>query len=131
MEVSKSFEILFEGIMNSINTAMLCTVLSFDEENCTAKIKPLFKMLDAQTRESLIIQPIEDVPVVFQNYKLRGQLNEVYETIPYLQPGDIVQVIFNQYAIDDALEGKVTVPSFSQRFSTHDAVIIGILKTQN
>ncbi|WP_341320819.1 Gp138 family membrane-puncturing spike protein [Solibacillus sp. FSL H8-0523] len=117
----------FEGyrseILTSINTAMPCKVLSFDEATCTAKIQPLFKTKEFN-KEPLALAPIEDVPVLYQRFKMHNT-SEIIEFYPHLQAGDVVQVVFNQRAIDDAQNGSIVYPG-ARMFSVHDAVIVGV-----
>lgn len=121
--VTKYFANLKTSVLTSINTAMPCKVLSFNESDCTAKIQPLYKVKEVG-HESTILPPIEGVPVLKQNYKVNG--GTVQEYIPVLNSGDIVLVVFCQRAIDEALEGKIADNLGSRMFSLIDAVIVGV-----
>lgn len=117
------FTNLRASVLTSINTAMPCKVLSFDETECTAKIQPLYKVKEVG-HDPTILPPIEGVPVLKQKYKVGGGIAQEY--IPALNIGDIVLVVFCQRAIDDALEGKIVDDPGSRMFSLKDAVIVGV-----
>lgn len=145
---------LMGGALVGINTAMPCKVLSYDASTCTAKIQPLFKAKEID-KEPKSLPPIEGVPVLFQRYKVHGNskiavttdkgghaqytgtgehihnelsFTESVEMIPDLKADDIVQVIFNQRAIDDAQTGALVYPGTARMFSIHDAVIVGVFR---
>lgn len=117
------FANLRASVLLSINTAMPCKVLSYDEIECTAKIQPLYKAKEVGHDPSLL-PPIEGVPVLKQKYKVSG--GAAQEFLPVLNIGDIVLVVFCQRAIDDALEGKIVDNPGSRMFSLIDAVIVGV-----
>lgn len=129
---SAFFDSLMGSAIVGINTAMPCKVLSYDASACAAKIQPLFKVKEVD-KEPKTLPPIEDVPVLFQRYKVYGNSNfavtaESVEMIPDLKADDIVQVIFNQRAIDDAQTGALVYPGTARMFSIHDAVIVGVFR---
>lgn len=151
---SKYLSGLIEGALVSMNTAMPCKVLSYNSTTCTAKIQPLFMVKEVE-KEPVILAPIEDVPVLFQRYRMHNNnpiavttdkgghaqytgsgehvhneltFAESVEMIPDLRAGDIVQVIFNQRAIDDAQTGALVYPGTARMFSIHDAVIVGVFR---
>ncbi|MGY3186440.1 hypothetical protein [Lysinibacillus sp. TE18511] len=141
-----------QSILMNLNTAMPCEVLAYDETKRRAKIQPLFQVKEyGQTESSLA--PIENVPVIFQRYKVHNNapisittdtaphaqysgtgehvhnvitFTESVEMIPDLRNGDIVQVIFNQRSIDEAMNGKNAFPGTARMFDIHDAVIVGV-----
>lgn len=146
------FEAFKGAVLTSINTAMPCRVLAFDEATCTAKIQPLFKIKEVN-KEPVQLAPIEGVPVLLQRFKVNNlqavqtstddgvheqytgsgahthsqiTFTEAIEFIPHLVAGDVVQVVFNQRAIDDVLSGNVALPSARRFFSIHDAVVVGV-----
>lgn len=109
-------------IYSRINTAMPAKVLSYDEATCTAKIKPLFRVeVEKDVYEDREV--IEGVPVLKHQFKVNGGPEQTY--VPFLQNGSVVQVIFNQSAIDQARKGHTVDPS-ARKFSITDAVIVGV-----
>ncbi|WP_332649653.1 Gp138 family membrane-puncturing spike protein [Lysinibacillus sp. 54212] len=124
MSGARFFKEMENKILSSINTSMPARVLSYNEGARTAKIKPLIKVQISegvyQEREVL-----ENVPVLKHRFKVNGGAPQEY--IPYLQSGDIVQVVFSQSSIDQAQKGQLTNPS-GRRFSVVDAVIVGVFQ---
>lgn len=150
---SAFFSGLMGGALVGMNTAMPCKVLSYDVSTCTAKIQPLFKIKEID-KDPENLPPIEGVPVLFQRYKVHDNKKvavttdkgphtqytgtgehvhkeltfaESVEMIPDLRAGDVVQVIFNQRAIDEAQTGALVYPG-TRMFSIHDAVIVGVFR---
>ena len=150
--MTEYFGSLQQGVLMNLNTAMPCEVLSYDETKRMAKIQPLFKVKEYGQNESSLA-PIENVPVLFQRYKVHNNtpisittdnaphaqysgtgehvhneitFTESVEMIPDLRNGDIVQVIFNQRSIDEAMNGNNVFPGTSRMFDIHDAVIVGV-----
>lgn len=150
--MTEFFSTLQQGVFMNLNTAMPCEVLSYDESKRRAKIQPLFKVKEYGQSESSLA-PIENVPVLFQRYKVHNNapisittdtaphaqytgtgehvhnvitFTESVEMIPDLRNGDIVQVIFNQRSIDEAQNGHNVFPGTARMFDIHDAVIVGV-----
>ncbi|AVK98836.1 hypothetical protein FCT18_14795 [Lysinibacillus sphaericus] len=150
--MTEFFKTLQHGVYMNLNTAMPCKVLAYDETKRRAKIQPLFKVKEYGQDESSLA-PIENVPVLFQRYKVHNNqpipittdtaphpqytgtgehvhneitFTESVEMIPDLKNGDIVQVIFNQRAIDEAQNGQNVYPGTARMFDIHDAVIVGV-----
>lgn len=130
-------DLIKEHILN-LHTAMPCKVLSFNENEKTAKIQPLFKYKERK-QEPITRPPIEDVPVVFQRFKTvdtRATSEEplqysdeevVREFMPFLEQGDVVLAVFSQRALDDVLNGDIAFPSQKRHHSLNDAVIVGVI----
>ncbi|RUL56456.1 Gp138 family membrane-puncturing spike protein [Lysinibacillus antri] len=139
-------------LLTSINTAMPCKILSYNDSQRTAKIQPLF-MVKEVGQEPTSLPPIEDVPVLFQRYKVHNNapisittdtaphpqytgtgehvhnaitFTESVEMIPDLRPGDVVLAVFCQRSIDEAQNGQNVYPGTARMFSIHDAVIVGV-----
>lgn len=146
------FEHVKSAVLTSVNTAMPCKVLAYNEADRTAKIQPLFKAKEVG-KEPKNLPPIEGVPVLFQRYKAQNNgpisiktdtaphsqysgsgehihnvitFTEAIEMIPDLRVGDVVLVVFCQRAIDEAQNGKNVYPGISRMFSIQDAVIVGV-----
>lgn len=144
----------FRGLLMSLNTAMPCEVLEFNPATCKAKLQPQFEVKEIGKNPQKL-PPIENVPVLFQRFKINnlqpvpiktdkgvhsqasgtGEHNHAemtftqpIEMIPDLQKGDIVQVVFNQRAIDEALSGGTVYAGIKRLFSVHDAVVVGVFK---
>jgi hypothetical protein len=114
--------LLAETILN-LHTAMPCKVLSYNESTRRAKIQPLFMMKEIG-HDPEPLAPVEDVPVLYQRYKVNGNI-QTY--IPVLTTGDVVLAVFCQRAIDDVLTGKVAYPDTNRTHDVHDAVVVGVL----
>jgi len=71
------------GVLMNLNTAMPCKVLAYDETKRIAKIEPLFMVKEAGEDPSKLA-PIENVPVLFQKYRVNG--SEVQNYVPVLEP---------------------------------------------
>lgn len=124
MSNSLSFfkDLINESVLN-IHTSMPCKVIGYNESTMRAKIQPLFMMKEIG-RSPEVLPPINDVPVLFQKYKVNG----VTEThIPVLSSGDVVLVVFSQRAIDDVLSGKVSYPDVNRHHDIHDAIVVGVI----
>lgn len=148
----------FEGfkgaILASLNTSMPCKVLQYDTSSCTAKIQPLFRSKEVG-KDPVDLPPIEDVPVLFQRYKVHNnakiavttdkgphgqaagtgehihnelQFTESVEMIPDIKVGETVLAVFCQRAIDEAQNGANVYPGTARMFSIHDAVIVGVFR---
>lgn len=118
------FKLLQQGVFMNLNTAMPCKVLAYDEEKRMAKIEPLF-MIKETGEEPSKLAPIENVPVLFQKYRVNG--SEVQNYVPALEPMvDTVLAIFCQRAIDEAMKGNNVYPGTARMFDVHDAVIVGV-----
>lgn len=148
----------FEGfkgnMLASLNTAMPCKVLEYDDGTCTAKIQPLFQAKEVG-KEPKSLSVIEGVPVLFQRYKVHNnekiavttdkgahgqyegtgehehkelQFTESVDMIPDIKAGETVLAVFCQRAIDEAQSGSNVYPGTDRMFSIHDAVIVGVFK---
>ena len=118
----------FRGLLMSLNTAMPCEVLEYNPNTCRVKLQPKFEVKELGKNPKKL-PPIENVPVLIQKFKMHSVSGEVIEMYPHLERGDIVQVVFNQRAIDDALRSGGTVrPGAKRLFSIHDAVVVGVFK---
>jgi hypothetical protein len=144
--------LITESIMN-LHTAMPCKVLNYDESSRRAKIQPLFMMKEIG-EEPEALKPIENVPVLYQRYKLNNNepisvetdtgehsqyqgsgahnhnsltYTQSVEMVPDLRSGDVVLAVFCQRAIDGVLDGKIAYPDASRTHDVHDAVIVGVI----
>ncbi|KOP82013.1 hypothetical protein AMS60_05655 [Bacillus sp. FJAT-21945] len=132
--------LLTESILN-LHTAMPCKVLSFDESSMRAKIQPLFMMKEIGG-DPEPFSPIEDVPVLYERYKVNNansfsmkingitqaaQIDQELVFSPSLKAGDVVLAVFCQRAIDDVLNGKIAYPEINRAHDIQDAVIVGVI----
>lgn len=118
------FRALQQGVFVNLNTAMPCKVLAYDETKRLAKIEPLF-MAKEVGEEPAKLAPIENVPVLFQKYRVNS--SEVQNYVPVLEPMvDTVLAVFCQRAIDEAMTGNNVYPGTARMFDVHDAVIVGV-----
>jgi hypothetical protein len=132
--------LIAESILN-LHTAMPCKVLNYDESSHRAKIQPLFMMKEIG-EEPEALKPVENVPVLFQRFRVNQsnsfsmKINGVSQTAeispdlifsPVLKSGDIVLAVFCQRAIDGVLDGKIAYPDANRTHDVHDAVIVGVI----
>ncbi|WP_042737461.1 MULTISPECIES: Gp138 family membrane-puncturing spike protein [Lysinibacillus] len=117
------FRALQQGVFVNLNTAMPCKVLAYDETKRLAKIEPLF-MVKETGEEPSKLAPIENVPVLFQKYRVNGSEPQNYE--PFIEPTDTVLAVFCQRAIDEAVKGNNVYPGTARMFDVQDAVIVGV-----
>lgn len=143
--MSKS-TIFFNNILSDavlkINTAMPCSVISYDAAKKEAKIQPLF-MVKYKGQEPQKLPVLEGVPVVSQrfnvndgqsfNAKMNGSsvslaFDEPVSFTPHLEKGDMVFVVFAQRALDKVMSGNVAYPQINRHHDLRDAVIVGVMK---
>lgn len=123
--MSKGTEVISKMIENKIgevHTALPAKVLKYDHKKMIAKVQLLNKKhLEG---EQVKIPPIVEVPVLhgnFGNFVIR----------PGFKKDDIVQVLFNERALDKILmTGEAEEVKFTRKHSYDDAVIVGGLKTE-
>ncbi|WP_157930360.1 Gp138 family membrane-puncturing spike protein [Mycobacteroides abscessus] len=152
-EATRFFNNLSYQVAMTINTAMPCKVISYNESKRTAKIQPLF-MTKEVGREPEALPPIDGVPVLFQRYKINNlkpisistdagehaqytgsgghehkslTFKQSVEMIPDLRSGDVVLVVFSQRALDNVSSGKVAYPGINRHHDLQDAVIVGVI----
>jgi hypothetical protein len=109
--------------LEELNVALPAMIEKYDPEALIASITVLArKKLNGK---AVTIPPIVEVPVV------------VYKAGPFVmrppyKPGDVVQVLFNQRALDSLMvSGKPQEVTLTRRFSMDDAVVIGGLRVKN
>lgn len=106
---------MFRTYMLEIHTALPGIVEEYDSDNFKASVKPAIMMLDSElgfVPRSLIL----DVPVLWPSGK-------GFSFIGALEPGDVVQLLFNQRGLSifkDML--KESQPDLEGFFSAKDAV---------
>jgi hypothetical protein len=138
---TKFLDAFARQIKLSIHTIAPAKVVRFKENERKADIQLLFMTVYADgTKEPYGM--IEDVPVLYQRFKLnQGQsftatINGVTQTVqveqdlvytPFLRPGDIVMVGFAERALDN-LTDRPFDPEFHRTHSVQDAVVLGVLK---
>jgi len=137
---TKFLDAFARQIKLSIHTIAPAKVVRFKENERKADIQLLFMTVYADgTKEPYGM--IEDVPVLYQRFKLnKGQsfaatINGVTQTVrveqdlvytPFLRAGDIVIVGFAERALDN-LTNKPFDPEFHRTHDVQDAVILGVL----
>ncbi|MED5041478.1 hypothetical protein P9848_05640 [Geobacillus stearothermophilus] len=137
---TKFLDAFARQIKLSIHTMAPAKVVRYHEEKQKADIQLLFMTVYADGMK----EPyglLEDVPVMFQRFKLnKGQpfqinINGVTQTAqveqdlvftPFLRAGDIVLVGFAERALDN-LTNKPFDPEFHRTHDVQDAVILGVL----
>ena len=137
---TKFLDAFARQIKLSIHTIAPAKVVRFKENERKADIQLLFMTVYADgTKEPYGM--IEDVPVLYQRFKLNqgksftAKINGVTQTIqveqdlvftPFLRAGDIVLVGFAERALDN-LTNKPFDPEFHRTHDVQDAVILGVL----
>lgn len=138
---TKFLDAFARQIKLSIHTMAPAKVVKYNENKQRADIQLLFMTVYADgTKEPYRL--LEDVPVMFQRFKLnKGQsftaiINGVSQTVqveqdlvytPFLRAGDIVWVGFAERALDN-LTNKPFDPEFHRTHSVQDAVVLGVLR---
>lgn len=138
---TKFLDAFARQIKLSIHTMAPAKVVKYDENKQRADIQLLFMTVYADgTKEPYRL--LEDVPVMFQRFKLnKGQpftaiINGVTQTVqieqdlvytPFLRAGDIVVVGFAERALDN-LTNKPFDPEFHRTHSVQDAIVLGVLR---
>lgn len=114
---------LIDQAINEMHVALPARINTYDPINLKAEITLLAqKTLNGKP---VTVPPIIEVPVA------------VFKAGPFIirppyVPGDIVQVIFNERALDNLLiTGNPQEPKLNRKFSLDDAVIISGLKVEN
>lgn len=137
---TKFLDAFARQIKLSIHTIAPAKVVRFKENERKADIQLLFMTVYADgTKEPYGM--IEDVPVLYQRFKLNqgksftAKINGVTQTVqveqdlvytPFLRAGDIVLVGFAERALDN-LANKPFDPEFHRTHDVQDAVILGVL----
>lgn len=130
-----------QQIKLSIHTIAPAKVVKYDENKQKADIQLLFMTVYKDgTKEPYRL--LEDVPVMFQRFKLnKGQsftavINGVSKTVqieqdlvyaPFLRAGDIVVVGFAERALDN-LTNRPFDPEYHRTHSVQDAIVLGVLQ---
>ncbi|QXJ39596.1 hypothetical protein BV455_02962 [Parageobacillus caldoxylosilyticus] len=138
---TKFLDAFARQIKLSIHTIAPAKVVRFHENECKADIQLLFMTVYKDgTKEPYGL--LEDVPVMFQRFKLnKGQsfsakINGVTQTVqveqdlvytPFLRPGDIVVIGFAERALDN-LTNRPFDPEFHRTHSVQDAIVLGVLQ---
>lgn len=109
----------------SLHTAAPCKIISYDVDKRRANVQPLF-MSKAFEEDAQAYTIIEDVPVMYQRFKLND--SEEHEYIPVLRKDDIVLAVFAERSIDDVFDNGVRpVLPDSRHHDITDAIIIGVI----
>jgi len=115
LELNNLIDILINDKIGNIHTAIPGVIEEYDGINMTAKVSPL------DQEYPLLIE----VPIMF--YK-----TGVFAVRPNYKKGDIVQILFNEEAIDLLInDNNRNEPGFTRQFSLDDGVIIGGILPEN
>jgi len=113
---------MVENKIGEIHTALPGKILEYDHQTMIAKIQLLNKK--ELEGEFVKIPPIVEVPVMhwnFGNFIVR----------PGYKKDDVVQVLFNERALDKILmTGGAEKVNFTRKHSYDDAVVVGGLKAE-
>ena len=113
----------------ALHTAMPATIVSFDPEKMTAKVKPCISAFNIQsngTRAEMQITQLEDVPVHFPG----GGGHSL--TFP-VKPGDECQLLFQERSIDNWHQlGGTRLPNDWRMHDINDAICqVGVRSQPN
>lgn len=138
---TKFLDAFARQIKLSIHTMAPAKVVKYDENKQRADIQLLFMTVYKDgTKEPYRL--LEDVPVMFQRFKLNkgqpfqikingvtqtAQIEQEYVYTPFLHKGDIVLVGFAERALDN-LTNKPFDPEFHRTHSVQDAIVLGVLQ---
>jgi hypothetical protein len=100
-----------ENRMLDVHTAIIAKVERYDHQKQLVDVSPVLKRQDEN------LPMLCDVPVLFP------RAGGFFISLP-IQPGDFVQVIFNESAIDDFLAESASSIDSVSRFSLQGAVVI-------
>ncbi|MTI62162.1 MAG: hypothetical protein FH762_19625 [Firmicutes bacterium] len=122
MELNKIVRKLINDKIDKLNVALPARILKYDSTKLRAKIELLAKKELAG--EQVTYPPILEVPVS----TIRAG---TFVIIPPFRKNDVVQVLFNQKALDKLLiTGKPQEVQYKRLFSIDDAVVIGGLQIE-
>lgn len=115
-------ELLKQAIENrllDVHTALIARVESYDCKNQQVNVSPVLKRTIKSLNGQNIIEQLPmlcDVPVLFP------RAGGYFISFP-IQPGDFVQLVFNESSIDEWLIGDAGL-AHNERFTLHGAVAI-------
>ena len=119
--IDESLNILFDNILNGINTCQVGKVLKYDKTTNMATIQPIFKAVHLNDDNEEIIK---DKPVI-ENVLVYFQRSGGYYCYSSVNVGDIGLLFTVQRSIDGYLEGdgKNTIdPIDNRKFDLSDSV---------
>lgn len=122
MKASALIKELIKQELNQVHVALPAKIESYDPKKLRAEVTLLAKKnLEG---EEVIIPPIIECPV-------RVLKAGSFIIRPPYQPGDVVQVLFNEEALDKILiTGEPESVEYTRRHALDDAVIIGGLRVE-
>jgi len=119
MQVNELVKKMLNRKLDNLHVAIPARINKYDPQKMRAEITLLVKNRDGE-----VIPPILEVPVKHEKFG-------PFILRPGYKKGDVVQVLFNERALDKLLiTGKPEDTVFRRRFSYDDAVIIGGLKIE-
>lgn len=113
-----------EQILLAVNTCYPARVLSFDENNCEAKILPLFMTKDVN-EDPETQDVLEGVPLMYQQYKVDD--GPLQKFMPVVKKGDVVMCIVAQRSLDDMDTGRPYYAGKARIMNMQDSVIVGVI----
>lgn len=122
-EVNRTIKAIIEDRLDEVHTALPARIESYDAKTMYAKVVLLNKK--ELEGEQVEIPPVVEVPVAHLN------AHKFIIRPPYVK-GDIVQVIFNERALDKLLiTGESEETKLTRKFSYDDAVVVKGLKLES
>lgn len=109
-----------ESRLLDVHTAMIAKVESYDAAKQTVNVAPMLKRTIENLQGEWVAEQLPvlcDVPVLFP------RAGGFFLSFP-IQPGDFVQLIFNETDIEAWLENKEPTISHNQRFTLQGAVAL-------
>ena len=103
-----------------VHTALIAKVESYDAETQQVNVSPVLKR-QVKTLEGAWVS--EQLPVLCNVPVLFPRAGGFFISFP-IQPGDFVQLVFNEVSIDEWVTDKASAVSYDQRFTLQGAVAI-------
>ena len=103
-----------------VHTALIAKVESYDAETQQVNVSPVLKR-QVKTLEGAWVS--EQLPVLCNVPVLFPRAGRFFISFP-IQPGDFVQLVFNEVSIDEWVTDKASAVSYDQRFTLQGAVAI-------
>ena len=116
-------QVLNQAISNrllDLHTALIARVESYDAAKQQVSVSPVLKRVLPNLDGELVSEQLpvlSDVPVLFP------RAGGFFISFP-IQPGDFVQLVFNEVSIDDWMAGASSTTIFGERFNLQGAVAI-------
>jgi hypothetical protein len=109
-----------DGRLLDVHTALIAKVESYDADKQLVNVSPILKR-SLMTMDGDVVS--EDLPVLCDVPVLFPRAGGFFISFP-IQPGDFVQLIFNEVDLEEWLDDKEPTIGHNQRFTLQGAVAI-------